>query len=260
MKKAPRRAKLRLEAKLASNEETLHLRSRYREEMNCQITKDSIHSRKGWTRSYLLERNRAAVGFGSVAIAGPWKDKPTVIEFYVVPDHRRHGFDLFEAFLKAGQPSFFEAQSNDTLFTVLVLTYGKRVATESIVFRDGATTTLLANGATLRRVTPENDIKDAIERRQGGGEWVVEIKGRAVGKGGILFHYNRPYGDIYMEVKKPFRRLGLGAYLVQELKRECRQLGAVPCARCNPSNIASRRTLLSAGFLPYAHILNGSIG
>lgn len=259
MKKPPRRLKLGFSAKPASNQETLHLRSRYREEMNCQITKDSIHSRNSWTRTFLLERDGVAVGFGSVAIAGPWKIKPTVIEFYVLPEHRQHGFDLFETFLKAGRPRFFEAQSNDTLLTVLVLAYGRNIATESIVFRDGATATLPANGATLRRVTPENEIKDAIERRQGGGEWLMEIKGRAAGKGGILFHYNRPYGDIYMEIEKPFRRRGLGAYLVQELKRECRQLGAVPCARCSPSNIPSRRTLLSAGFLPFAHILNGSL-
>ncbi|MGH7970360.1 MAG: GNAT family N-acetyltransferase, partial [Limisphaerales bacterium] len=80
-----------------------------------------------------------------------------------------------------------------------------------------------------------------------------------VGKGGILFHYNRPYGDIYMEINEGFRKRGLGSFLVQELKRECYAVGAVPCARCNPSNLASRRTLLRAGFVPCAHILNGSI-
>jgi GNAT superfamily N-acetyltransferase len=250
---------MRLLAKPASNQETLPFRSRYREEMNCQITKDSIHSREGWTRTYVLERNGVAVGFGSIAIAGPWKRKPTVIEFYVLPEHRLHGFDLFEAFVAASGARFFEVQTNDTLLTVLGHTYGQNIATESVVFRDGLTTTHPANGATIRRVTPVEEIRDSIERRQGGGEWLLELHGQAAGKGGILFHYNRPYGDIYMGIEEPFRRRGLGAYLVQELKRECRQLGAVPCARCGPANIPSRRTLLSAGFLPFAHILNGSI-
>ena len=85
------------------------------------------------------------------------------------------------------------------------------------------------------------------------------MDGNVVGKGGILFHYNRPYGDLYMEVTEPFQRRGLGSYLIQELKRVCYELGAVPCARCNPTNIASRRTLQRAGFVPFAHILNGSI-
>src|ERR1022692_3123677 len=41
--------------------------------MNCQIVHDSIHRRPGWTREYALELDGATVGFGSVAIAGPWR-------------------------------------------------------------------------------------------------------------------------------------------------------------------------------------------
>src|SRR5262249_53883122 len=92
------------------------------------------------------------------------------------------------------------------------------------------------------------------------GEWRMEVDGKAAGKGGILFHYNRPYGDIYMEVAEAFRRRGLGAYLTQELKRVCYEFGAVPAARCNVTNLASRRTLQRAGFVPFAHMLYGSIG
>src|SRR6516164_2181412 len=116
------RTHMGLVAKQSSNQETLAFRTRYREEMNCQITKDSIHTREGWTRTYLLERHGVEVGFGTIAIAGPWKDKPTVIEFYVQPDHRQKGFDLFEAFMAASCARFFEAQTNDTLLTVLVHT------------------------------------------------------------------------------------------------------------------------------------------
>src|SRR5512132_2693861 len=68
-------------AKPASAGETLPLRARQREEMNCQIVHNSIHRRDGWTLSYLLEMNGAPAGFGSVAIGGPWKDKPTLFEF-----------------------------------------------------------------------------------------------------------------------------------------------------------------------------------
>src|SRR6185503_8186047 len=111
----------------------------------------------------------------------------------------------------------------------------------------------------LRQVTAEEEIRNCLEHRQGGGEWLLELDGTVAAKGGILFHYNRPYGDIYMEVTESFRRRGLGSYLVQELKRECYELGAIPCARCNPTNIASRQTLQRAGFVPFAHILIGSI-
>ena len=83
------------------------------------------------------------------------------------------------------------------------------------------------------------------------------VDGAVAAKGGILFHYNPPYGDIYMEVMEKFRKHGLGSYLVQELKRECYKLGAIPCARCDPTNVVSRKTLQRAGFVPFAHILNG---
>jgi len=247
-------------ARLATNQETLRFRELHRREMNCQIVHDSIHSRAGWTHSYLLESNSVPVGFGSIAIAGPWKDKPTVFEFFVVPELRSRGFELFETFLAASSAPFFEVQSNDQLLTLLVHTYGGNIESEALVFQDHITTTHPANGATLRLLTPLEEIQGAIQRRQGGGEWRLELKGQSVGKGGILFHYNVPYGDIYMEIGEAFRRRGFGSYLVQELKRECRQLGAIPCARCNTSNIPSRKTLLSAGFLPFAHILHGSIG
>lgn len=251
--------RLQARAKLSSTQDALPLRTRYREEMDCQIVHDSIHRREGWTLTYLLDLGGIAVGFGSVAIGGPWKDKPTAIEFFILPEHRSRAFDLFEAFLAASGALFFEVQTNDVLYTVMALTYGRDIVTEKIVFQDKLTTSHAPNGTILRRVTSEEEIRACLERRQGGGEWLLEMDGNVVAKGGILFHYNRPYGDIYMEVTEPFWRRGLGSYLVQELKRSCYELGAVPCARCDSTNIASRRTLQRAGFVPCAHILMGSI-
>ena len=248
-----------ISAKLSSAQEILPLRTRHREEMNCQIVHDSIHRREGWALSYLLDAGGITAGFGSVAIGGPWKDKPTLFEFYLLPEHRVRGFNFFEGLLAASGARFFEVQTNDTLPTVMVLAYGSNIGTEKIVFHDQLTTAHPSHGMLLRQVTSGEEIHTCIERRQGGGEWVLEMEGRTAAKGGILFHYNQPYGDIYMEVTEPFQRRGLGSYLVQELKRRCYELGAIPCARCNPQNTASRRTLQRAGFVPFAHILTGSL-
>jgi len=243
----------------AGNSEILPLRVRQREELNCQIVHDSLHRRAGWTEGYLVGMDGVTAGFGSLAVAGPWKDRPTVFEFYLLPEHRSKAFALFEAFLAASTARHFEVQSNDSLLTALALTYARDMTSEKIVFRDGETTLWTAAGATLRCLTPEDEIRDCMERRQGGGEWALEVDGAAAGKGGILFHYNRPYGDLYMEVEESFRKRGLGRFLVQELKRECYALGAIPAARCSPDNIPSRRTLQRAGFVPYAHILIGAL-
>ena len=83
--------------------------------------------------------------------------------------------------------------------------------------------------------------------------------GTIAGTGGILFHYNRPYGDIYMAIAEPFRRRGLGAFLVQELKAICYQQGIIPAARCRATNVASRSTLQKAGFVPCGSLILGSV-
>jgi GNAT superfamily N-acetyltransferase len=250
---------MKARATLSTAGEILPIRIRFREEMNCQIVHDSIHRREGWTLTYRFEWGGVAAGFGSIAIAGPWKDKPTIFEFYVLPDHRTHVFELFDAFLVSSEARFFEVQSNDTMLAIMFHTYAQDIQSEKIVFADKFTTNLPSNGATLLEVTTRQDLLAAQARRQGGGEWILNLNGAPAGKGGILFHYNRPYGDIYMEISEAFRKRGYGSYLVQELKRIGYELGAIPAARCDPTNIASRRTLQKAGFVPFAHILNGSL-
>jgi hypothetical protein len=70
-------------------------RDLYRQEMNCQIIHDSIHSRQGWTLEYFLGAGGVPVGYGSIAVDGPWKDQPTIYEFYVLPHYWSLLFDLF---------------------------------------------------------------------------------------------------------------------------------------------------------------------
>jgi GNAT superfamily N-acetyltransferase len=237
----------------------LALRTRYRQEMNCQIVKDSIHSRPGWTLTYALGLDDQLAGFGTVAIAGPWKDKPTILEFYIVPEHRTRAFDFFEAFLEASGARLMEIQSSDLLLAAMLHTYARETWSEAIVFRDGVTTALPSHGAVLEPLTPDEEVHAAIVERAGGPEFLLRVDGQPAGKGGILFHYNPPYGDVYMEIEEAFRRRGLGAYLVQELKREAYQIGSIPAARCSRDHHVSRKTLQKAGFIPYAHVLNGTI-
>jgi len=235
------------------------LRTRYRQEMNCQIVKDSIHTRPGWSMTYGLGLEETLVGFGTVAIAGPWTGKPTILEFYVLQDHRARAFDLFEAFVEASGARLMEIQSNDALLAMMLCTYAREIVSEAIVFRDGSTTALPSNGAVLQALTSDADVRASIAERQGGPEFLLEVDGKPAGKGGILFHYNPPYGDVYMNIEEPFRGRGFGSYLVQELKRQAYEIGSIPAARCNRDNRPSRKTLQRAGFIPYAHVLNGTI-
>jgi GNAT superfamily N-acetyltransferase len=236
-----------ISARLVAVEDIQPWRDHYRGEMNCQIVHDNMHYRKGWTEPYLLEIDGAVAGYGSVLVGGPWTGTRTLFEFYVTPPKRPRVFDLFACLREESHASAMEIQSNDTLITVMFHSFANGIAAERIVFADGLTTTHEMNGVALKqRGEPDND-------------WILEVDGAVAAWGGILYHYNRPYGDIYMEVAEPFRRMGLGTYLVQELKRICYELGSVPCARCNPNNIPSQKTLQKAGFVPYANMLVGKL-
>ena len=248
-----------ISAALACNQDTLALRVRYRAEANGQIVHDSLHTRPGWTNSFVLQSDGRAAGFGSIAIGGPWKGKPTVFEFYLLPEARGRAFAFFEAFVAASEAQFFEVQTSDILLAVMLQAYGSDLVSEKIVFRDELTTSLSVRGAALKRVTSERESVCGFQERAGQSEWALEMDAKTVGSGALLFHYNYPYCDVAMEIGEQYRRRGLGSYLVQELKRIVYEMGGIPAARCDPKNVASRGTLQKAGMVPFAHIMVGRI-
>ena len=232
-------------------------RDMYQLEMSCQIVHDSIHIRRGWTQEYRLMLDGTPVGYGSVAISGPWSGQPTIYEFYVVPTQRSHVFDLFRALLASSGAVAIETQSNDRMTTVMLHAFVPQVTSESIVFPVQYATSFAPAGAVFRQPTVYEAHDVPEEQRKWRG--VIDVDGNVAATGGILFHYNRPYGDIVMDVEEEFRRRGFGSFLVQELKRVCYEGGHVPAARCRTTNIASQRTLQKAGFGPCGHILAGKL-
>jgi GNAT superfamily N-acetyltransferase len=232
-------------------------RDMHRFEMNCQVVHDSIHDRPGWTQEYLLSVGETPVGYGSVAIGGPWKDTPTLYHVYVVPTHRQRLLDLYRCLVEKSGASEITIQSNDPLATVMIHAFVTQATSNAILFDDRHVTALAPAGAIYRTATAVEapDVPSPELKYRG----VVELDGQVAATGGVMFHYNRPFGDIYMEVNEPFRRRGFGSFIVQELKRICYENGHIPAARCNPDNIASQRTLQKAGFVPCGHILTGPV-
>jgi GNAT superfamily N-acetyltransferase len=246
-----------LDTPLVAPEEVLPLRELYRKEMNCQIVLDSWHARR-WVDSYLLRLDGRVVGYGLVG--GVWGErKETVTEFYVLPAHRAAALPLFRRFALASNARGIEVQTNDVLLTLMLFDCAENIASETILFHDALTTRLSVPGVTFRRAAEADKGRVFDHKAEPVGEWVIEAGGEIAATGGVLFHYNPPYGDLYMEVAEAFRRRGYGGYLVQELKRTCYEMGRVPAARCNASNAASRATLQKAGMLPCARVLTGAI-
>jgi GNAT superfamily N-acetyltransferase len=239
----------------AAPDEVRPLRDLYRQEMNCQILHDSWHGR-GWTDSYLLRLKGRVVGYGLVGGVGE-NPRDTIIEFYVLPVHRGAALALFRQLAVTSRARTVEAQTNDVLLTLMLYDCADSIESGKILFQDAFTTELAVPEATFRRITDSDAGRIFVHTSEPGGEWMIEAEGQVAATGGILFHYNVPYGDLFMEVAGPFRRRGYGSYLVQELKRTCYEMGRIPAARCNATNLASRATLQKAGLLPCARLLTG---
>lgn len=238
-------------------EAILGLRDEYRREMGCQIVHDSWHAR-GFTDSYLLRAEGEIVGYCSVGGA-PGDPKDTIKEFFVLPRSRGAALPLFRQLVVTSGARRIEAQTNDVLLSLMLYDCAVDLVSETILFADAVTTTYPPPGVVLRRVTDADRARVFPHTVEPVGEWGLECRDELAATGGIFFHYNPPYGDIYMEVAGPYQRRGFGSYLVQELKRICHGMGRVPAARCHQDNHASRRTLQRAGMFPCARIVRGRI-
>lgn len=236
------------------------LREKYVKEMNCQVVYDSIHTRPGWTQEYALEADGVCAGYGSMAVGGPWLETHSIYEFYVQPERRTQAFQLFDSFATACAAKRIEMQSNARLLSVMLHTFAANIRGVAIVFEAGIDTSLKPSGAGFRATTPQDAEELVRAELDQNAKWVVTRNGEIAGEGGILYHYNPPFGDIYMNVAPRFRRRGLGAFLVQELKAVCRAEGTIPAARCSVDNVASRKTLQRAGMVPYSNLLVGDLG
>lgn len=235
----------------------LPLREQYREEMACQIVHDSWHTR-GFTTSWLLQIHGEVVGYAAVG-GPPGSERDTIKEFHVVPLHRGESLPLFRRLIATSNARFIEAQTNDTLLSLMLRDCAVELTSETILFADAGLTRLAPSDVHLCPVSETDQARTFGHTTEPVGEWGLDRAGDIVATGGVLFHYNPPYGDVYMEVAEPHRRHGYGSYLVQELKRICYEAGRIPAARCHQDNVASRRTLQRAGMLPCARIVRGRI-
>jgi GNAT superfamily N-acetyltransferase len=224
--------------------EILPLRNLYLQENNFQIRYNACHER-GWTDSYLFTMDGKAIGYGSVKGNEKHTDRDTVFEFYVIPSFRNRSLFLFTELLSMSGAVFIECQSNDGLLTSLLHQFAKNISSGVILFKDHISTSLYVDKAIFRgRIQGEIGFEHKSEPES---DFVLELDNQIVATGGFLLHYNKPFADLYMEVKESYRRRGLGSLIIQEIKKECYLAGRVPAARCDIDNIASRSTLLKGG-------------
>ena len=234
---------IRISVEPTTAEALVPLRELHRREMNCQIVHDSF-PRRGFCNAYAVLADGLVVGYGFIDIRF---DPGCVDEYFVVPAYRGWALPMFRLVLEAGDGRKIRAQTNDRLMLLMLYDCATNIAVENVLFADALTTTLACPDGSLQRKPGEEE------------EWHVIVDGEIAATAGLLYHYNPPFADVYMDVTESFRRRGFGSYVVQEIKRIAYELGKIPAARCNADNLASRRTLERAGMLPCGRIVRGDV-
>lgn len=236
-------------------DEITPLRELHRQAMNCQIMHDSF-PRRGFSDPYLIRVEGRIAGYGLVANQH-WPE--TVHEFYTIPAYRAAALPIFRQFLEVSQATQILAQTNDRVLMLMLYDCAANVISDTILFEDAFTTHLTCPTGILRKVTEAVKASLMEQKLDPGSDWMIESEGVPVATGGVTFHYNPPYADIYMGVSEAYRQRGFGSYIVQELKQFAHEIGKIPAARCNVANVASRKTLQKAGMLPCCRLLQGDV-
>ena len=233
----------------------LPLRALFLQEMNAQVRYDACHAR-GWSDSYLLWVDGAAVGYGSIK-GEEIADRDTVFEFFVLPSFRDRSSHLFRELLSASGAGRIECQSNDASLSAQLFEHARDIGSEVVLFADHTVTAHAIADASVRR--RRDDDVPFPHGSEPVGDFVLEVGGDVVATGGFLLHYNAPFADLYMETREDRRRQGFASLLLQEVKRECYLAGRVPAARCNLRNVASRGALRRAGMRECGFMLRGAV-
>jgi GNAT superfamily N-acetyltransferase len=244
-----------LATKTRSLENIRFLRALFLQETNFQIRYDACHGR-GWADSYLLTIDDVPIGYGSIK-GQERSGRDTIFEFFVIRSFRKLSSRAFHELLGASAARFIECQSNDLLLSAMLYEFSDNVRANVVLFQDHAVTEYVIPGAVVR---PRLDHEQVFEHEgEPAGDYVMEVAAEVVATGGFMLHYNPPFADLYMEVRRDCRRRGYGSFLLQELKKECYLAGRVPAARTDLRNTASRAALNKAGLRECGFMLTGTV-
>jgi RimJ/RimL family protein N-acetyltransferase len=233
------------------------MREAYLRRTSAQIVHDAWH-RRGRTTIFPLVQDICPLDMVRWVVPQGSRMKRSK-SFFLFPAHENEAGGLFQAFLAASQPKLLDAQTNDPYLWPLFQQFAHDHEVRANLFADGGLTQIHNPGVLLRQVTAKDQATVFEHTTEPVGDWGLERDGALVATGGMFFHYNAPYRDLYMEVAPQHRRQGFASYLLQELKRICYEGGHVPGARCDAENIASRRALEQAGMQVCGQLVSGRV-
>ena len=180
----------------------LPLRGLFLQETNFQIRYNAVHER-GWSDSYLLRIDGTEVGYGSIK-GQERNDRDTIFEFYVIPPFRKYAASLFRELISFSGSKYIECQSNDLLLSAMLNEFSRDVRSDVVLFESHSVTKYDIPNSVVRPTRAGDQVfEHTVEPL---GDYVLEVEGEIVATGGFMLHYNVPFADLYMEVRKDCRR------------------------------------------------------
>ncbi|MFT4153186.1 GNAT family N-acetyltransferase [Parafilimonas sp.] len=206
----------------------------------------------GWADTYAFTIDNVITGYGAVWGKDKREDRDTIFEFYMIEAFRKYANLVFKKFKEACGATFIECQSNDVLLFSLLCEHAQNIHAGAILFEDSFQTNFYHPQLLFEKnKTPGSHPDDR--------SYILKLHGETVAAGGLMLNYNKPYADIYYEVKENHRRKGYGSFMLQLLKQEAYAIQRVPAARCHIKNNISKAALLKAGFKTCGFMLTGEI-
>lgn len=249
---------MKLEIKKVDIKDIEPMRAMFLNENQFQIRYDSVHQR-GWADEYLLIVDGQKVGYASVKGSNEIHDRDSIFEWFLLPESRFQSETIFQTLIEETGVTHVVAQSNEPSLSELQAKYSFNLRVEALLFGNPSEKNLPAPNSCRFRKIDSQDHPLFEHHGEPEGPFGIERTGEIVATGGFFQHYNFPFVDLYMEVREDCRGQGIGSYLLQELIRHCHSIERIPAARCSPTNLPSKKTLLRGGFTKLGSIQVGDL-
>jgi hypothetical protein len=170
------------------------LRKLFLWENHFQFVHNKCHE-NGWADTWLFIIDGKKVGYGATWGADKRENRDAVFEFYLTSPFRKLANLIFEEFHTISAATLIECQSNDLLLSSMLYEFGQNINAEAILFEDNFQPDLTVPGVIFRREA------EAVTTEYEASGYFLDLDGDVVATGGLMLNYNKPYADLYMEVK-----------------------------------------------------------
>lgn len=201
-------------------------------------------------------------------------DNNVSLQFYIIPEYRKQGVELFRQFIQELDIKNGIVGTNNPVYLSLALHTGRKPDIHTYLFEPGFETTVNDKKGDFKMCTPEDIERIVVHGHKSVGaskEWltgyfgdliekgevfVLEKKGEIIGTCEVRKSATAPaYADIGMIVAPEFRKQGYGTLLLNKAKTIAIEWSKIPICSCEKDNTGSLKSIQNCGFVSNYQLL-----